>query len=99
MNETNSDSRPSGLPVVVCSRNAIFFGYCGDTTATPLVLRNARNAYYYHCTEGLLELGAKGPGADSKIGARADIELRDVTCVIACSPAAVDRWESATWKR
>jgi len=87
-----------GRPVVVCTdQRGVFFGYADDTTGARIKLVRARNAYYWKCTGGILELGAKGPQKGSKVGDRADIELTGITAIIECTPESVERWEAATW--
>jgi hypothetical protein len=93
-----SQSESKGRPVVVTTaHNGIFFGYAVDTSGDRIKLSKARNAYYYKATKGFMELAESGPKEGSRIGARADIELRNVTSVSECSPAAVDAWESREW--
>lgn len=92
--------RKGEIAVVVCTNlRGVFFGY---TKAEPdgydkISLRSARNAFYWKASEGILELGATGPKTGSKIGARADIDLIGVSCVISCTPEAVKAWESKKW--
>ena len=88
------------IAVVVCTTlRGVFFGYTKDTTGETIKLTNSRNAFYWNCKTGILELGSKGPGDESKIGDRADIELRGISCVIQCTPEAIKAWESASWTR
>ncbi len=88
-----------GRPVVVTTAHrGVFFGYASETSGETIKLKRARNAYYWETKAGFLELGESGPKSGSKIGARADIELRNVTAVIECTPAAVDAWESRQWE-
>ncbi len=84
--------------VVVCTtKGGVFFGYAKDTTGDSIFLKNARNAYYWKCTGGVLELGNKGPQPGSKIGERADITLNGISAVIECTEKAVSAWEMAKW--
>lgn len=90
------------LAVVICTNlRGVFFGYAlaADlkTGIDQIKLRSARNAFYWKASEGILELGATGPKTGSKIGARADIELRGISCVIQCTPEALREWESKKW--
>ena len=94
-----TNAAPAALEqaVVVCTaKNGVFFGYTTEVGPT-IKLRSARNAYYWKCDGGVLELGSKGPQTGSKIGERADITLAEVTCVISCTPAAVAAWEAGIW--
>ena len=85
--------------VVICTNlRGIFFGYATDTSGDSVKLRSARNAYYWKCTGGVLQLGNTGPLPGSKIGDRADLEVRGVTAIIECTPASVTAWEKATWE-
>lgn len=85
--------------VVVLTRNKeIFCGYTSDTTGERISLRNARQAIYYSPeTHGLLGLAVSGPGRGSRIGPAANIECREITNVVECSPAAAEAWEKAKW--
>jgi len=86
--------------VIVCTTlRGVFFGYTDDVTGETIKLTKSRNAYYWECKTGILELGSKGPGDKSKIGARADIELRGISAVISCTPEAIKAWEAASWTR
>ena len=84
--------------VVVCTgKGGVFFGYAADVSGETISLKNARNAYYWKCSGGILELGFSGPQSGSKIGERADVTLRNVTAVIECTTASVTAWEAAKW--
>lgn len=89
----------SERPVVVTTnQRGVFFGYAEDTTGETIKLKRARNAYYWSSKiNGILGLGTHGPLEGSKVGDRADIELRGITAVIECTPEAVEKWEAATW--
>ncbi len=84
-------------PVIVCTENrGVFFGYTtADVGDAIIILRSARMAIYFGTTRGVMELAATGPTSKSKISARADLEVRKVTCVLAVTPDAVAKWESA----
>lgn len=84
-------------PVVVHANNAIFFGYLISKDGNKVKLRDARNAYYWKCSKGMLELSNTGPQKGSKIGDRADIELENVVLTQDCKPAAVEAWEKLGW--
>lgn len=84
--------------VVTTEHRGVFFGYATNTSGKTIKLRGARNAYYWKCTGGILELGESGPKEGSRIGARADIELRNITAVIECTPAAITAWKKARWE-
>lgn len=99
--KTDTKARPGERAVLVTTAHrGVFFGYtCDDTkTATTIGLRAARNAIYWNAeTRGFLGLASKGPTAGCRIGAAADIDLRDITCVAAVTPEAVKAWEAAPW--
>jgi hypothetical protein len=84
--------------VVTTSHRGVFFGYTEDTTGAIIALRAARNCLYWPANQkGFVGLAAMGPVGGSRIGPPADIELRDITSVAACTPEAVAAWEKAPW--
>ncbi len=86
--------------LVTTAHRGVFFGYAVETAGSTIKLRAARNCLYWSSdTKGFLGLAAKGPTSDCRIGPAADIELRDITCVAECTPAAVQAWEAAPWKK
>ena len=83
-------------PVIVTTEHrGVFFGYAGDTTGSTIDLKRARMAIRFGTTKGLMELAETGPTANSKISARADLELRKITAVFEVSEVAAKKWESA----
>ena len=84
-------------PVIVCTiHKGVFFGYAADTKGCQNIdLKNARMAIYFGTTRGVMELAETGPTPSSKISARADIEVRDVTAVFEVTEKAASKWESA----
>lgn len=86
--------------VIVCTdKRGVFFGYTSDTSGETIKLRSARMAFFWSANQGgVLALASEGPRKGSKIGARADIELRGITCVIECTEVAAKVWEEQTWK-
>ena len=85
--------------LVTTSHRGVFFGYAIDTDGNTINLRAARNCLYWpQGNKGFLGLASEGPMSGSRVGPAADIELRDITCVAECSPAAVAQWEKAPWK-
>jgi len=94
---TEATLTPTGKPVVVTTANrGVFFGYADNTDGDVIYLKRARNALYWSKeTGGFLGLGGIGPQAGSKIGQRADVELRGITSVVSCTPKAVETWEAA----
>ena len=85
-------------PVIVCTKHrGVFFGYAAGETkgADPIELKRARMAIRFGTTRGVMELAETGPTRNSKISARADIEVRDVTAVFEVTKAAAAAWEDA----
>ncbi len=91
----------SERPVLVTTEyRGVFFGYASDTSGDTINLKRARNITYWDAaTKGFLGLAENGPGKGCRVGPQADIELRKITCVAECTPAAVGAWESAPWAR
>ena len=85
--------------VLVCTKlRAVVFGYTKDTSGDTIFLRSARNCFYWDAAcEGFLGLANVGPVGKSKVGKRADIELREISCVVFVTPEAVKVWEEAKW--
>lgn len=83
-------------PVIVCTEfRGVFFGYATDTRGDPIDLKRARMAIQFGTTKGIHQLAETGPTSSSKISARADLELRKITCVLEVTPAAAEKWEAA----
>jgi len=83
-------------PVIVCTEHrGVFFGYASNTKGETIALKGARMAISFGTTRGVMELAETGPTRNSKISARADIEVRKVTAVFEVTPAAKDAWEAA----
>ena len=86
--------------LVTTAHRGVFFGYATETAGTTIKLARARNCLYWDvATKGFLGLASKGPTVGCRVGPAADIELRDITCVAECTPAAVRAWEAAPWSR
>jgi len=91
MSKNNSAERPV---VVTTEHRGVFFGWATDTAGTTINLKRARLCIYWSADlMGFMGLAAKGPSRDCKIGPAADIELRDITSVVECTPEAADKWE------
>lgn len=83
-------------PVIVCtSHRGVFFGYAADTSGDRINLRSARMAIYFGTKRGVMELAETGPTPQSRISARADIEIRSITAVFEVTEPAVKAWEDA----
>lgn len=86
--------------VVTTTHRGVFFGYASDTGGDVIKLRAARNCVYWSSgVRGFMGLAATGPDKASKVGPAADIEVRNITSVIECTPEAVSAWEGAPWSR
>ena len=84
--------------LVTTQYRGVFFGYAEDTSGECVQLKRARNVLYWTAeTKGFLGLASGGPKPGCRIGPQADIELRGVTCVAECTPAAIQAWEAAPW--
>lgn len=85
--------------LVTTAHKGVFFGYATETDGDVIHLRAARNCLYWPTNnKGFLGLAAEGPYSGARVGPAADIEIRNITCVAECTPAAVDAWEKAPWK-
>lgn len=100
-NETKSDKNNGRAVVVTTSHRGVFYGFADNTDGETIILKNARLCVYWSAAmQGFMGLASIGPDKDCKIGPKViSIELRDITSVIECTPAAVDKWESATFAR
>lgn len=87
---------PTPTPVLVTTKHrGVFFGYALDTSGETIDLTRARCAIRFGTTRGFMELAETGPTKLSKIGARADIQVRDVTSVTLVTEQATAAWEAA----
>lgn len=83
-------------PVIVTTvHRGVFFGYSSNTSGDVIDLKRARMAIYWGTTRGLMELCEEGPNDNSRISARADVQLRGITAVFEVTPSAVEKWEAA----
>lgn len=87
-------------PVVVTTANrGVFFGYAENTDGETIKLSRARNCVYWSAdVKGFIGLAATGPTASCRIGPAADLTLRNITCVLECTPAATQAWEASPWR-
>jgi hypothetical protein len=92
-------TKKSERPVIVTTQHrGVFFGYATDTDGATIDLKRARLCVYWSADlRGFMGLASIGPNKNCKIGPAADIQLRDITSVVACTPEAVTKWESAPW--
>ena len=90
-----SDGEEKGV-LVTTEFRGVFFGFAIDTNGDTIKLRDARNCIYWSSDVGGFQgLAETGPSSGCRIGAKADIELRKITCVAACTDAAVAAWVGA----
>ena len=88
---TASAERPV---LVTTAHRGVFFGWATATTGSTIALKRARLCIYWSADlMGFMGLAAKGPSSSCKIGPPADIELRDITSVVECTPQAAQKWE------
>lgn len=84
--------------VVTTAHRGVFFGYAEDTDGDTIALERARLCLYWSSdVKGFMGLASSGPSSNCRIGPAADIELRNITSVVECTPQAVERWEAAPW--
>ncbi len=84
--------------VVTTAHKGVFFGYATETGGTTIRMRAARLCVYWTSDlRGFMGLASSGPSKSCRIGPPADIELRDITAVVECSPEAVTKWEQGFW--
>lgn len=83
-------------PVIICTEyRGVFYGLAGDTSGKSVMLKGGRMAIAFGTTRGVVELAETGPTTNSKISARADMDVRKVTAVFEVTPAAAEKWEAA----
>src|ERR1700722_13989377 len=86
--------------IVTTQHRGVFFGYAEETDGDVIKLRNARNCLFWsRGVRGFMRLAATGPDKKPRVGPAADIEVRNITSVIECTPEAVKAWEAAPWSR
>lgn len=92
-------SASKARPVLVCTEyRGVFFGYATKTDGDVIQLKDARNIPYWSSdVKGFLGLANTGPSKNCRVGPRADIELRKVTCVVEVTEAARAAWEASPW--
>lgn len=96
---TKKKSTKARAVLVTTANRGVFFGYATKTDGHTVKLTNARNCIYWsrQCG-GFMGLAANGPVGDSRVGARADIEVRNVTSVTEVTDSAAKVWnEKPVW--
>ncbi len=85
--------------VVTTAHRGVFFGYADKTDGETIKLAKARLCVSWSSDlKGFMGLAANGPSASCRIGPAADIELRNITSVVAVTPEAEAKWNAAPWK-
>lgn len=101
-NHPNRNNKVDALEravLVTTAHRGVFFGYAVETDGATIKLRDGRNCVYWPSeNRGFIGLATMGPMKGSRVGPAAEIELRDITSVAECTPAAVAAWEAAPWK-
>lgn len=99
VNHPNRKKLAERAVIVTTEHRGVFFGYATDTGGEIINLRAGRNCISWTAdVKGFMGLAATGPSKTCKIGPSADIELRGITSVMACTPEAIQAWEAAPWK-
>lgn len=85
--------------VLICTEyRGVFAGLVTDTSGETVKMRQGRNCIYWPASvKGFEGLAVTGPLDGSRVGPAADIELRNVTCIVECTPEARERWEKGPW--
>lgn len=100
-NHPNRSKANGEIAVVVTTKHrGVFFGYIDPNAAEKDIIdmRAARNCVYWsRGVRGFMGLAATGPDKESRVGPAADIQVREITSVIKCTPEAVTAWEAAPW--
>lgn len=86
--------------VVTTEHRGVFFGYTADTSGDVINLRAARCCLRWTSDiKGFMGLASTGPSSSCRVGPAADMQVRKITSVMACTPEAIKAWESAPWSR
>jgi hypothetical protein len=107
VSKTPSDKNQSRPVVVTTDLRGVFFGFATAAeierarTEGTVLLTKARNCLQWSAAmQGFIGLANIGPDKDCKIGPVAhELMLTKVSSVIACTPGAADKWESAGFGR
>lgn len=84
--------------VVTTEHRGVFFGYATDVDGDIVRLKRSRLCLYWSAdVQGFMGLAAMGPSKGCRIGPPADIDLRQVTAVLAVTPEAEKKWNHAKW--
>ena len=89
--------------LVTCKSNAVWFGYASDeaisraAAGSPLLLRGARNVFYWVAGRGIGSLSSSGPKPGSRVGDACDVILTDAHAFYPCTKEAVVAFETVGW--
>jgi hypothetical protein len=84
--------------LVTTEHKGVFFGYATETKGETIDLRGARCCIYWAAdVRGFMGLAASGPSKGCRIGPAVDMEVRDITSVVECTPEAIAQWEKGFW--
>ena len=87
--------------LVTTAHRGVFFGYLvGEISKEKVTLDRMRNIPRWNEeTRGFVGLASTGPTDGCRVGPPADDAsvLFDITSVVACTPEAVQRWETGPW--
>lgn len=94
---------PTKHPVIVCTAHrGVFFGHTTDPKSDPINLTGARMCIRWENVGGVMGLAENGPTNAVKsgeygcrIGATADITLKNVTAIFKVKPKAEQAWHAA----
>lgn len=96
---TKSKNGKERAVIVTTAHRGVFFGYAIDTSGPIISLRAARLCISWTADlRGFMGLASDGPTNQCRIGPAADIEVRDITSVVAVTEKAVAAWEKAPWR-
>ena len=90
---------PERAVLVTTAHRGVFFGYATKTDGDTIDLKRARLCVYWSSDlKGFMGLASDGPSAGCRIGPAADIQLRNITAVVAVTPEAAAKWLAAPWR-
>lgn len=80
--------------IITTEYRGVYYGTLAEHTERVCILENARMVIRWGTTEGVDQLAATGPTANSQIGAVATrVWLCGLTSVVDCTEAAIAAWE------
>ena len=90
----------AGRPVLVTTAHrGVFFGYAAKTDGETIALKAAQLCVYWSPdVKGFTGLASHGPSDTCRIARPTDLTLRNITCVLEVTAAAVVNFERAPWK-